>query len=154
MTIDDKHVVSIHYTLKNDEGETLDSSQGREPLAYLHGAGNLVPGLETALAGKAAGDQLQVTVEPEEAYGPANPDLVQAVPLAAFEGVEEVRPGMQFEAKGPDGRAQRVVVEEVGEQEVVINGNHPLAGQVLHFDVTVEEVREATPEEIAHGHAH
>jgi FKBP-type peptidyl-prolyl cis-trans isomerase SlyD len=154
MTIDDKRVVSIHYTLKNDEGETLDSSQGREPLAYLHGAGNLVPGLETALSGKAAGDQLQVTVEPEEAYGPANPDLVQAVPLAAFEGVEEVRPGMQFEAKGPDGRAQRVVVEEVGEQEVVINGNHPLAGQALHFDVTVEEVREATPEEIAHGHAH
>jgi len=154
MTIDDKSVVSIHYTLKNDDGETLDSSQGREPLAYLHGAGNLVPGLETALAGKAEGDQLQVTVEPEEAYGPANPDLVQAVPIAAFEGVEEVRPGMQFEAKGPDGQAQRVVVEEVREQEVVINGNHPLAGQVLHFDVTVEEVREATPEEIAHGHAH
>lgn len=154
MTIADKRVVSIHYTLTNEDGQTLDTSTGRAPLTYLHGARNIIPGLETALAGKDVGDQLQVTVPPEEAYGEFDEELVQTVPHEAFDGVEDVKPGMQFEARSPEGGAQVVVVKEVGDEGVVIDGNHPLAGQVLHFDVTVEEVREATDEEVAHGHVH
>lgn len=154
MTIADKQVVSIHYTLTDDDGATLDSSSGRAPLMYLHGASNIIPGLESALAGKSAGDQVQVTVQPGDAYGEFDAELVQTVPHEAFEGIEEVEPGMQFEARGPEGGSQVVVVREVADEGVVVDGNHPLAGQVLHFDVEVQEVRSATDEELAHGHVH
>ena len=154
MNIADKCVVSIHYTLTNDQGEQMDSSAGGDPLKYLHGAQNIVPGLEAALDGKAAGDQLKVVLKPEDAYGDVNPALIQKVPRQAFEGVSEIKPGMQFQAQGPGGQVQLITVMEVSEEEVTVNGNHPLAGQELHFDVKVEEVRAATDEEIAHGHAH
>lgn len=154
MNIEGKCVVSIHYTLKNGNGEQMDSSSGGAPLKYLHGAQNIVPGLEAALDGKAPGDSLQVVVKPEDAYGQVNPALVQKVPRAAFEGVEDIRPGMQFQAQGPQGQVQLITVESVEGDEVTVNGNHPLAGEELHFDVTVEEVRQATDEEVAHGHAH
>lgn len=154
MTIADKHVVSIHYTLTDADGAKLDSSTGRAPLTYLHGAKNIIPGLERALTGKSVGDQLQVTVQPDDAYGEFDDDLVQTVPHEAFDGVDKVQPGMQFEARSPEGGSQVVVVKEVADEGVIVDGNHPLAGQVLHFDVKVEEVRAATDEELAHGHVH
>ena len=138
MTIADKHVVSIHYTLTDKEGEQLDSSSGGDPLMYLHGAQNIIPGLEEALTGKSVGDEIQVTIQPQDAYGEVDADLVQTVPRSAFEGIESVEPGMQFEARSPEGESQVVVVQEVNDEGVVIDGNHPLAGQVLHFDVVVD----------------
>ena len=154
MNIEGKCVVSFHYTLTNSAGETLDTSDGREPLSYLHGASNIVPGLEQALEGKKAGDALKVEVKPEDGYGEARPELVQKVPRTAFDGVDDIKAGMQFQAQGPEGQVQMITVTEVSGEEITIDGNHPLAGEVLHFDVKVENVRAATDEEVAHGHAH
>ena len=154
LTIADNHVVSIHYTLTDDDGETLDSSSGGDPLVYLHGASNIIPGLESALVGKRVGEQLAVTIAPEDAYGIVDPELVQVVPREAFEGIDEIEPGMEFEAQSPEGETELVVVQEVNDEGVTINGNHPFAGLVLHFDVTIEDIREATEDETAHGHAH
>jgi FKBP-type peptidyl-prolyl cis-trans isomerase SlyD len=153
MKIAHEKVVSIHYTLTNSEGNVLDSSSGSQPLAYLHGFGNIIPGLENALEGKGTGDKLSVTVEPDQGYGPRDERLVQAVPRSAFKGVEDIAPGMQFQAQGPQG-ARLVVVTQVGDDEVTVDANHPLAGQTLHFDVEVSEVRDATAEELEHGHVH
>lgn len=154
MKITDKSVVSIHYKLTNDQGEVLDSSEGNDPLVYMHGTRSLIQGLENELTGKATGDKLDVVVQPEEGYGIVNPELIQEVPHSAFDGVEDIQPGMQFEATNPEGHRQLITVEEIKESGVTINANHPLAGQVLHFNVSVEEVREATKDELAHGHAH
>lgn len=154
MKIADNCVVSIHYTLTDDQGTQIDSSAGQEPLVYLHGNHGIIPGLEGALVGKTSGDQLQVTVQPDQGYGNVNPDLIQKVPKSAFQEVGELQPGMQFQSQTPDGQVQRVSIVSVSETEVEVDGNHPLAGQVLNFDVTVESVREATAEEISHGHAH
>jgi FKBP-type peptidyl-prolyl cis-trans isomerase SlyD len=153
MKIAHEKVVSIHYTLTNKEGTVLDSSSGSEPLAYLHGFGNIIPGLENALEGKEMGEKLSVTVEPEQGYGARDAQLVQAVPRSAFKGVDELAPGMQFQAQGPQG-ARLVVVTQVAEDVVTVDANHPLAGQTLHFEVEVSEVREATAEELEHGHVH
>ncbi len=153
MQISPNKVVSIHYTLKNDAGDVLDSSAGREPLAYLHGAGNIVAGLENALEGKASGDKLNVRVAPEEGYGPRHDALVQDVPRDAFQGVDDIQPGMQFHAQGPSG-PMVVTVVKTGDDSVTVDGNHPLAGETLHFDVEVADVRDATEEEQEHGHVH
>nr|BAL53172.1 FKBP-type peptidyl-prolyl cis-trans isomerase SlyD [uncultured Gammaproteobacteria bacterium] len=153
MQVSENKVVSIHYTLTNDAGEVIDTSVGRAPLSYLHGAGNLIPGLEKALEGKACGDHIDVSLAPEEAYGQRDEALIQVVPKSTFEGIEEIEPGMQFQAQTPAGR-QILTVVEVYDDEVVIDGNHPLAGETLHFSVEITEVREATEEELAHGHAH
>lgn len=153
MQISANKVVSIHYTLKNDAGDVLDSSSGREPLAYLQGAGNIVPGLEKALEGKAEGEKLNVSVAPEEGYGPRHDGLVQDVPREAFQGVDDVRPGMQFHAQGQAG-PMVVTVVEAGDDVVKVDGNHPLAGETLHFDIEIAGVREATAEEMEHGHVH
>ena len=153
MKIAENSVVSIHYRLTDDEGEELDSSSGA-PLVYLHGAGNIIPGLEDALEGQGVGDQLEVIVQPEDAYGPVDPELIQAVPRSAFKGVDKLEPGMQFQMEDPEGHIQEVVVQEVKGQEVSIDANHPLAGQVLYFAITVEAVRRATAEELDHGHVH
>lgn len=148
-------VVTINYTLTNNQGEELDSSrgEGREPLAYLEGAQNIIGGLESALNEKNPGDQVKVSVEPAEGYGEINEELVQPVPRTAFEGVDSIEPGMQFQAQTPGG-PQVVRVVEVNEETVTIDANHPLAGETLHFDVEVIEAREATDEEQEHGHAH
>lgn len=153
MQISANKVVSIHYTLKNDAGEVLDSSSGREPLAYLQGGGNIVPGLEKALEGKSTGEKVNVSVVPEEGYGPRHDGLMQEVPRDAFQGVEDIKPGMQFHAQGPQGPLV-VTVVEAGDDTVKVDGNHPLAGETLHFDVEVTDVREATEEEKEHGHVH
>ncbi|MFC6673888.1 FKBP-type peptidyl-prolyl cis-trans isomerase [Marinobacterium aestuariivivens] len=146
-------VVQIHYTLKNSEGNVIDSSDGQEPLAYLHGGGNIVEGLESALAGKAAGDKLDVTVEPERGYGDRRDDLVQTVDRSNFVGIEQIEVGMQFLAQTPWGE-QPVTVVAVADDNVTLDGNHPLAGEVLNFAIEVVDVREATEEELQHGHAH
>ena len=146
MEIADRCVASIRYTLTNDAGEVIDQSPEQQPLSYLHGAGNIVPGLEKALAGKQAGDSLKVDVKPEEGYGPRREEMVQNVPRTAFQGVEKIEPGMQFHAQTANGPLM-VTVVEAGDEQVRIDGNHPLAGQTLHFDVTVDDVREATEEE-------
>ncbi len=146
-------VVTIHYTLKNDAGETLDSSAGGEPLAYLQGNGNLIPGLENALEGKAAGDKLSVKILPGEGYGEHDQALVQQVPRSAFQGIANVEVGMQFQVQSNVG-PRAVTVTQVAGDMVTVDGNHPLAGQNLNFDVEVAEVRAATEEELAHGHVH
>ena len=153
MQIAEKSVVSIHYTLTNAEGTVLDSSNGQEPLAYLHGASNIIPGLENALVGKTVGDSLQVTVEPEEGYGPVRDELVQDVERSAFAGIDNIETGMQFMAQTPWGE-QPVTVVKVEGDSITLDGNHPLAGQTLTFDVEVVEIREATDEEVEHNHAH
>jgi FKBP-type peptidyl-prolyl cis-trans isomerase SlyD len=153
MQIAERHVAYFHYTLTNDAGETLDSSAGGEPLVYLHGSGNIVAGLEKALAGKKAGDKLKVDVSPEEGYGPRIEALVQVVPKSAFEGVGDLKPGMQFQAESNMGPVSVVVTEITGDN-VTVDGNHPLAGETLHFAVEITEVREATTEEVLHGHVH
>lgn len=153
MQIADRCVVSFHYTLTNDRGEILDSSNGANPLAYLHGAGNIIPGLEKALLGKIAGDKLNVTVAPAEAYGERDARLVQDVPRRAFQGIKDIKAGMSFTAEGPHGPT-RVVVTRVSGDMVTVDGNHPLAGETLTFSVEIAEVREASEEEMAHGHVH
>lgn len=154
LLIGDKLVVTIHYKLTDNSGEVIDSSEGAEPLAYLHGAGNIIPGLENALVGKTAGATLQVAVAPEDGYGEIHPQLIETVPREAFEGIDTIEPGMAFEAQGSDGQARRIVVKEVSGDEIIIDGNHPLAGVELNFDVEVVSVRDASEEEIAHGHVH
>ena len=152
MKITDKKVALIHYTLKNAGGEVLDSSEGHDPLAYLHGAGNIIIGLENALEGKAAGDKLEVSVEAAEAYGEYDESLVQPVPRSQF-GEHEVEVGLQFHADTAIG-PRVVTVTAIDGDDVIIDANHQLAGEDLHFKVEVVEVREATAEELDHGHVH
>jgi FKBP-type peptidyl-prolyl cis-trans isomerase SlyD len=153
LLIGDNCVVSIHYTLTDDDGNVLDSSKDSDPLNYLHGANNIIPGLENALIGKSAGDSMQVTVSPEEGYGVKSDELIQTVPRAAFEGIDDIQPGMQFQAQGPQG-AMMITVTAVDGDDITVDGNHPLSGKTLHFDVSVEGIREATEEELEHGHVH
>jgi len=153
MKIAENTVVAIDYTLKDDGGQVLDSSEGRAPLSYLHGVGGIIPGLERELDGKQTGDQLEVAVAPGDAYGERNEALRQDVGRDQFEGVDSLAPGMQFRVD-VQGKPVVFTVVEVGDETVTIDGNHPLAGVNLNFAVTVREVREATPEEIAHGHVH
>lgn len=149
----DNTVVLIHYTLTSDGGEVIDTSEGRDPLAYLHGFGNIIPGLEKALAGKKAGDKLKVTIPPEEAYGIREDELVQVVPRTAFGGAPDLEVGMQFQAQTPAG-VRVVTIVDVEGDDITLDGNHPLAGETLHFDVVVAEVRPASEEELQHGHVH
>lgn len=154
LVIGNNSVVSMHYKLTDDKGTVVDSSEGKDPLLYLHGAGNIVPGLEKALTGKGAGDSLQVRVEPAEGYGEVNPEGIKVIEKAAFQGVDSVEVGMAFEAKAPDGSSQHIVVTKVEGDNVTIDMNHPLAGIALNFDIQIVSVRESTEEERTHGYAH
>jgi FKBP-type peptidyl-prolyl cis-trans isomerase SlyD len=153
MQVAKNSVVAIDYKLTDDSGEVIDSSEGQEPLAYLHGAGNIIPGLEEALDGKVAGDQLQVAVPAEDGYGERSGELVQVIAREQFGDVEDLRVGMQFQVQTDEGYLVFTVVRVDGDA-VTIDGNHPLAGRNLNFDVTVRDVREATDEELSHGHVH
>ena len=144
-------VVSIHYTLTSDNGEVIDSSAGKEPLDYLHGHANIVPGLEEALKGKRR-HRAQVSIPPEKGYGVFDPEWVQKVPRSSFEGVDELQVGMVFVAQTEQGPRQ-LVITAVGPEEVEVNGNHPLAGETLNFEVKVDALRESTETERAQGHA-
>ena len=152
MQIGKNKVVSIHYTLRDNEGTTIDSSIGGEPLTYIQGIGNLIPGMEEGLEGGAVGQKFNLKVSPEKGYGVKNDQLIQKVPRSAF-GTQDIKPGMQFQTQGNHG-AQVVTVTHVGLDSVTVDGNHPLAGVELNFDVEVMNVRAATKEELDHGHVH
>jgi FKBP-type peptidyl-prolyl cis-trans isomerase SlyD len=146
-------VVLIHYTLKDDQGAVIDSSAGGEPLAYIQGHGNLVAGLEKALEGKQDGDTVVVSVTPAEGYGVHDAALIQRVPKRSLQGSGEIKKGMQFQGQTPDGMRVFTVTGLVGDM-VTLDGNHPLADKTLNFDVEIVSVREATTEELEHGHVH
>ncbi|MFQ3246168.1 MAG: FKBP-type peptidyl-prolyl cis-trans isomerase SlyD [Arenicella sp.] len=152
--IKENSVVTMHYELKDSEGEVLDSSKGQDPLVYLHGAGNIIVGLEEQLVGKTVGDSVAAVVSPEKGYGMPVEALVQTVPKEAFgEEIDKVSVGMRFQAETEQGPVP-VVVTAMDETMVTVDGNHPLAGKELHFDVNIAEVRDASAEEIEHGHVH
>jgi FKBP-type peptidyl-prolyl cis-trans isomerase SlyD len=152
MKITKDKVAAIHYTLTDNSGNVLDSSKGRQPLYYIQGIGNLIPGMEEGLEGKSKGDKFIINVSPEKGYGVRDEKQIQKVPRSAFGG-QEVKKGMQFSAGGNHG-SQVVTVTEIGLDTVTIDANHPLAGVELNFDVEVIEVRSATSEELSHGHVH
>ena len=153
MEITADRVVTIHYTLQDDNGAVLDSSAPGEPLVYIHGRGNLVAGLEKALEGKRGGAALAVVVAPAEGYGTRDDALIQRVPRRSLQGAGTVQKGMQFRAQ-TDGGMRVVTVAAVVGDMVTLDGNHPLADRTLHFDVEVVGVRAATAEELEHGHVH
>lgn len=149
MLISKNKVASIHYTLRDDEGTIIDSSEGKDPLHYLHGAGNLIQGMEEGLEGKTKGEKLNLNIDPEKGYGEKDETLIQKVPRSAF-GDQEVKPGMRFSTN----QGGVVTITEVNLDSITVDGNHPLAGVPLNFAVEVVDVRNATEEEITHGHVH
>ncbi len=153
MKIAENSVVKIDYTLTDNDGKVIDSSKDADPLTYLQGAGNIIPGLEEALLGKETGDEVTASIEPEKAYGERVEEMSQQVPRELFAGIDNIEPGMQFQSETDEGPVM-VTVVEVADDTVTVDGNHPLAGVHLNFAVTVRDVREATAEEIEHGHVH
>ena len=153
MQITTGSVVVFDYTLTDDDKDIIDSSTGSEPLAYIQGEGQIVPGLEKAMEGKKAGDSFKMSVSPEEGYGVHDPENISVVPADQIEGGDELEEGMQLHTEGEFGE-QTVLITKVDGNEVTIDGNHPLAGMTLHFDITIREVRPATKEELDHGHVH
>ena len=153
MQIEKNRVVFLHYTLKGDDGTVIDSSSGRQPMSYLHGKNTIIPGLEQALAGRNAGDKVEVAIAPDQGYGRRDDRLVQILPRSKFEGVGDLKPGMQVRASGPQG-ARLVTIVRVDRDFITVDANHPLAGRTLHFAVEITEVRKATHEEVSHGHVH
>tara|TARA_A100001015_G_scaffold29062_1_gene32303 strand:- start:3342 stop:3821 length:480 start_codon:yes stop_codon:yes gene_type:complete len=152
MKIEKGKVVLMHYTLKNDKGDVLDSSIGKEPLGFIHGHGQLISGLEYVLTGKKKGEKFTTVVQPEDAYGDKQNDLIQQIPLSQFDNKDAVKVGVQFQTNGPDQAIATVIA--VDKEEATVDLNHPLAGQELYFDIDVQEVRDATQEEVDHGHVH
>ena len=153
MQIGKNAVVTLNYTLKDDDGAVIDESKDNSFL-YLHGAGGIIPGLENELEGKSKGDSLSTRVNPEDGYGERDESMVQVVPRDMFEEGHPVEVGVQFHAQSPEGHMITVTVTKVEDAEVTVDGNHPLAGMALNFDIDVVDIREATQEELDHGHAH
>lgn len=153
MQIAQGKVVTLEYTLKDDTGTIIDSTENGSDFAYLHGAGNIIKGLENALEGKDSGEEVSVTLEPDSAYGQRDDGLVDVLPRDRFDA-EQVQVGMRFHAQTTSGNPIVVTVVDVQEENVTVDGNHPLAGMNLNFDVKVVDVREATEEEMNHGHVH
>ena len=154
LMIGNNSVVSIHYTLKNEAGEVIDSSEGNQPLMYLHSSNNLIPGLENELQGKSSGASFSTVIPPQQAYGEVRADLVQVISKDLFQGVESVETGMTFLAQGDGGAEQQVRVTAVSGDEITVDANHPMAGITLHFEFDIVNVREETEQEIEHGHVH
>ena len=153
MQVADKRVITLAYTLKDNDDNIIDRSEDGS-FSYLHGADNIIPGLESALTGKAVGDELSVTIAPEEGYGVRDPGKTQQVPRNMFPPEHEIATGMQFHAQGPDGQTVVVTVARVEGDTITVDGNHPLAGVELNFDVRIMDIRDATGEELEHGHVH
>ena len=149
MEIADKTYVAIEYTLTLESGQEIDKSPAGQPLGFITGAGQIIPGLEKALMGRAAGDSAKLVVEPEDAYGPVRDNLFQEIPRSQFPGDVDVKPGMAFEAQGPQGPFMITVAKVNDNDSVTVDLNHPMAGKQLHFDVNVVEVREPTNDELA-----
>ena len=154
MKVGKDKVVLMHYTLKNDGGDVIDSSDGADPLPFLQGHGNIIPGLESALEGSKVGDKLDVSIKPEEGYGERMKDAIQEIPSSALKGVDEVKVGMQLQSQDKDGNAFLVNVTKIEDDKITVDANHPLAGQTLHFSVSIESIRKAEAEELSHGHVH
>ena len=153
MTIQKNSVVTMNYTLRDDTGGLIESSEGQEPLTYLHGQGNIIPGLESSLEGKSAGQTIKVSIPPEDAYGVWEESNMLKIPKEQFNGVDDIKAGMQFSVNSNEGE-QIVTVTTIEGETVTVDANHPLAGKTLNFDVTVVGIREATKNELDHGHAH
>ena len=154
MKVGKDKVVLMHYTLKNDAGDVFDSSDGGDPLPFLQGHGNIIPGLESALEGSKVGDKLDVSIKPEKAYGERMKDAIQEIPKSALKGIDEVKVGMQLQSQDQDGNAFLVSVTKIEDDKITVDANHPLAGETLHFSVSIESVRKAEAEELSHGHVH
>lgn len=154
MKIETNKVVGIHYTLTLESGELVDTTKDAEPLLYLAGSQQIIPGLESELMGCSVGDNKKVVIQPEDGYGEYDETLVQKLPREMFTGIDQIEVGMEFQTQSPSGDAQYVIVTQVSDEEITIDGNPEFAGKVLHFDVTVDSIRDAEPEEIDHGHVH
>ncbi len=154
LTIQKNHVVSIDYTLKNDEGKVLDTSSGRDPMTYLHGVGMLIPGMENALEGKSEGDDFSISIAPADAYGDRNDSLLHKVERKELAHLPDLELGMELQVKTNDGSPLVMTIVDLSDETVVLDGNHPLAGMTLNFAIQVRNIREATQEEISHGHVH
>ena len=154
MNIEADKVVSIDYTLKDDQGVVIDSSEGNGPLSFIYGNGNIISGLEAALEGKTSGDELSVSIEPKDGYGEYDETMIFEVPKDQFQDSSKLEEGMQVQGQTKEGQVQVFTIKSIGEEEVVLDANHPLAGYTLHFEVAVTGVRDATPEELDHGHVH
>ncbi|MCP5326120.1 MAG: peptidylprolyl isomerase [Oceanospirillaceae bacterium] len=153
MTIKTNSVVQFHYTLKDEDGTLIETSSGRDPMAYLHGHNNIIPGLEAAMEGKNAGDTFSATVTPDQAYGERRADALQRIPVKHLQGAKKWKAGMVAHVQTEQG-ARQVMIVKVGKFMVDVDTNHPLAGRTLVFDIIIDAVRDATEEEVAHGHAH
>lgn len=154
MNIEKDKVVSMNYTLKNDQGEVLDTSDGREALAFIYGNGMIIPGLEKEMKGKAKGDSFSVTIPPAEGYGEYDEEAFVSVSKDNFQQDMELEVGMPVQAQQSDGSVQHFYIKQVADDTVTLDANHPLAGETLHFDVSIEDVRDASAEELDHGHVH
>ena len=157
MQISHGKVATIHYTLTDDNAQVLDSSDGGDPLAYIQGIGNLIAGLEEQLEGKGAGDKFKASIAPAQAYGDRDEDLMQTLDAEDFADIDDLEVGLQLEASSSeegDDELNVVTVVAIEGDSVTVDGNHPLAGETLHFDVSVVSVRDATEEELEHGHVH
>ncbi len=152
--VSDQLVVGIDYSLRDEEGELIDTNEGYPPLEFLHGFGQIIPGLEQALNGMAVGEEKQVVVAPENGYGEYQPEAQETVPLDAFPDDMDVEEGMEIQVQDEDGQVLQAMVTQVDGDEVTLDFNHPLAGVTLHFDVRIASLRAATAEELEHGHAH
>ena len=152
-TITKDTAVLFNYTLKDEDGNVIDQSAEGQPLAYLHGHANIIPGLEAQLEGKTVGDKVNAVVAPADGYGEYHSEAVQEIPRDNFQGVEDIQPGMQFQSQSGD-QVMLVTVKDVTDDIVTVDANHPLAGKALTFDVEIVEVRPATQEELSHGHVH
>lgn len=151
--IEKNNVVSIGYVLKDNGGKVIDSSENGQPLVYLHGTGQILPALEKAIEGRKKGDKFKISLTPEQGYGEYDQQLKQTVPRSAFPAGQQIEEGMQFQVETNDG-TELVTAVEVRADEIVLDGNHPLAGVPLNFEIEIIEIRKATQEELAHGHAH
>ncbi len=154
MTVKKDKVVEMHYTLKNDSGDVIDSSKEKEPMPFIQGFGNIIPGLERALEGMKAGDSCEVSVKPEDAYGIHHPEAIQDIPMKALQGIDNLTVGMELQSQDEQGNPFIVRVKTINKKTVTVDANHPLAGETLHFSVSIESIREASKDELEHGHVH
>ncbi|MEO1939464.1 peptidylprolyl isomerase [Candidatus Thioglobus sp.] len=154
MTVKKDKVVEMHYTLKNDKGDVIDSSKDKEPMPFIQGHGNIIPGLESALEGMKIGESCDVSVNPEEGYGVHHPEAIQEIPMEALKDIDNLKVGMELQSQDEKGNPFIVRVKEINKDTVTVDANHPLAGETLHFSVSIENVRGASKEELEHGHVH
>ncbi|HIM58004.1 MAG TPA: peptidylprolyl isomerase [Gammaproteobacteria bacterium] len=154
MTVKKDAVVEMHYTLKNDAGDVIDSSEGKEPMPFMHGRGHIISGLEKAVEGMKVGESCDVSLAPADAYGAYDKEAIQEIPMEALKGIDKLEVGMDLQSQDQQGNPVTVNVVKINKESITIDANHPLAGETLHFNLRIESVREATKEELDHGHVH